>query len=347
MICKALSKTQKPNELREIVLNKHFCRCCKNNIDNTLLEAKDMFLGSRDRFSYVYCKKCLSLSIAKVPENICDYYSGYYSFREAKIKSKLSFSDAIKRKILKKKSLLSKYLLSFFYKENDLRIKALAQMPLPNKKIKILDVGSGSGDLVCELYSLGYSNIEGIDPFLEKDIVYNEGLKIQKKALNEVDSKYDLIMFHHTFEHMPDPESVAKDIRSKLTQQGVCIIRIPNVSSYAFKLFKQNWFGIHAPFHYALPSISAFHNIMDKNGLKITNIAGENLVEFFLYSCCHGLDICDYEEFGGRKRIKIKRAQPSHPIFSKREISFWKEKTKEVLKFPYLCDWITYYIKIK
>ncbi|MEM0939861.1 MAG: hypothetical protein AAGI25_08730 [Bacteroidota bacterium] len=48
---------------------------------------------------------------------------------------------------------------------------------------KILDVGLGAGRLLLKLNEYGFENLTDIDPFIERDIVYENGVKIYKNQL--------------------------------------------------------------------------------------------------------------------------------------------------------------------
>ncbi|MEZ5452692.1 MAG: hypothetical protein R3E93_07720 [Thiothrix sp.] len=43
----------------------------------------------------------------------------------------------------------------------------------------------------------------GIDPFNRADIAYPNGLRIEKRDIFSEHGQWDLVMFHHSFEHLP------------------------------------------------------------------------------------------------------------------------------------------------
>jgi len=73
------------------------------------------------------------------------------------------------------------------------------------RKIRIVDVGCGTGFLLYFLKEAGFENVMGVEPNIEKDIEYSNGLTIKKAWIHELDEEQDVVMFHHSFEHLPNP----------------------------------------------------------------------------------------------------------------------------------------------
>jgi len=322
-------------------VNDNECRICRHKDKLKSLIAKDYFLGSKKEYEYLSCSNCDSLSIKKIPENLSDLYKGYYSFSSPKTISKLKFN--IYKYIIKNSNFVSKVLCEFLNQQEDLPIKSLRQSKI-QKESKILDVGCGSGNLLCLLQAMGFKNCVGIDPFLENDIRYPTGLCIKKQDFFEVDEKFDLIMFHHVFEHFPNPKDALMHVYNLLTDNGICIIRMPDVDSYSFFRYKENWFSIHAPFHISLPSKRGMTNLIEDTGLVIDNVVGEQLVEFFFYSMGHELGVADYHKYGNRKFVEKNGIKKIPPLHIKDELRQAKQRLRQVKKHD-LCDWSIYYLK--
>ena len=317
------------------------CRICKESKTFSSLVAKDFFLGSKKEYEYLFCPICNSLSIKDIPDELPDLYKNYYSFSPPPPISWLKFK--IYKYVLKKSNFLSDFFCSLLQKQEDLPIKSMASTKI-HQNSRILDVGCGSGTLLCLLDKLGFKNSIGIDPYLERDINYSSGLNIKKQDFFDLDEKFDLIMFHHVFEHFSNPKDVIKQIHKLLTKNGICIIRIPDVDSYSFARYKENWFSIHAPFHLFLPSKNAMEMLVKDTGLTIKNIVGEQLLEFFFYSMGHELGIADYEKYGNRKFIEEHGIKTTPPFHIKNELKDAKQRLQQVKKYN-LCDWSIYYLK--
>jgi SAM-dependent methyltransferase len=227
---------------------------------------------------------------------------------------------------------------------DDLRLKALFECKI-SAESRILDIGCGSGWFVYELQDLGFKNVIGIDPALKSDLTLNNGSKLYKKSIFDLDEKFDFISFHHSFEHLENPVSVLKKASSLLSKNGICLIRLPNIDSWSFRFFKEHWSGIHAPYHLFLPSKKGMEILCKQADLKISDIRFEQLIESFLRSTCYSLDFASHDEFGTRTMLKDRPlGNRTIPIFTEQEIRFWKAKTIKTLE-DRLTDYIAYYIQ--
>jgi 2-polyprenyl-3-methyl-5-hydroxy-6-metoxy-1,4-benzoquinol methylase len=107
-----------------------------------------------------------------------------------------------------------------------------------------LDVGCGYGKLLLRMKRDGFLNLTGVDPYIEEDIHYRNGVKVFKKQIFELTEQYDLIMSHHSLEHMAQPLEVLKKIYELLKPKKYAIIRIPVASSYSWRHYGVNWVAL-------------------------------------------------------------------------------------------------------
>ena len=246
------------------------CRICSNQENNTTYEAREMMLGIRDMHTYFKCGECGCLQIANVPENIQEYYPGddYYSY------------DQIKTETGLKKMLIT--LRDRYAATGQGFIGKLLQMKMPHDKLprlqqagvnvqsRILDVGCGAGHLLHSLKECGFENTLGIDPFNAKKIEYSNGLTIEQKSIHEItEGGWDLIMMNHSFEHVLDQHETLTQIKKLLTPSGVCMIRIPTVSSWAWDHYGVDWVQLDAPRHLFLHSQESMQFLADKVGFDL------------------------------------------------------------------------------
>lgn len=239
------------------------CRICgKRNINKTYT-AREMMYGTREKFDYFVCGNCNCMEIAKIPENLGNYYSdNYYSFAERK------------------------------------KIEFEGKGDVGNK---ILDVGCGSGEWLLEQAELGYGNLYGCDPFIDRDICYGERIYIRKCDISEMDGKFDLIRFGDSFEHITNPLETLECVKRLLKKNGRCEIDIPVFPNTAWIEFGVNWYQLDAPRHIFLHSEKSMRHLCEKCGLEIGEViynssAGQFLVSY-LYT--EGISFKKMEELTG------------------------------------------------
>lgn len=248
------------------------CNICNNKSGNISFEPKEMMFGTGESFLYFQCSKCNCLQINEVPENLSDYYPrDYYSFKIVQEKKSLKNRLHLWRvnATIFNRGIISKIVHLFFPVE---KYELINNLDL-NKKSKIVDVGTGNGAFfLYELAELGFSNLLGIDPFLDETIEYKNGLRILKKDFRDLEGTWDLIIFHHSFEHMPDPKIIFEKIKTLLTPKGTCMLVIPTVSSFAWKHYGIHWAQLDAPRHLYLHSIESMNKLASSTGLFVKKV---------------------------------------------------------------------------
>ena len=311
------------------------CRVCENSNKNKTLVVKQTGIQYLDEFEYTQCSKCKSLTIKEVPTNIVDYYEDYYSLKPFPQIQYSRLGSYLKRLWLSRFHKLGKWLP---LKPHPLDLLALQSVLLlgVSPQTKILDVGSGTGKFVYDLHNLGYTQAIGIDPFIKKDLIYDNGAKIYKRELSKISDKYELITFHHTLEHLPDLDACLKLVKRTLDLDGCCVIRIPNISSYSAMKFGRYWTGIHAPCHLILPSYEILINrVFPRNGLKLRMVRGEQLYHFFLSNIDNSFDLIT----DGSKMFR-----EFAPIHTHKNVRDFKQLARTIRSTPHLCECINYYV---
>jgi SAM-dependent methyltransferase len=247
------------------------CRICSNKQDNLRFEVREMMYGSREKFEYFQCASCGCLQIEEVPADMGKYYqSGYYSYIGNRVVSTLE------RKLLNLRNKFAVFdegivgRLLHRYRPND-RLRALSRLALQRDQ-RVLDVGCGSGALLQSLLAIGFKNLLGIDPFIDKDIDHGNGLRVEKKELIDVQGKWDVVMFHHSLEHILNQLETLQEVHGILDDKGTCLIRIPTVSSFAWRHYGVNWAQLDAPRHLFLHSIESMALLANRAGFYIEGI---------------------------------------------------------------------------
>ncbi|MCK4983368.1 MAG: class I SAM-dependent methyltransferase [Victivallaceae bacterium] len=139
----------------------------------------------------------------------------------------------------------------------------------------ILDVGCGNGGWLIRLKEAGWntSGVE-IDQPAAQD-ANDIGIPTFCGTLIDAhfpDESFDVIRLHYVFEHLIDPKETLDEIRRILKPDGICYIRIPNIDSIAFSLFKEYWFALDIPRHVFNYTPKTFTQLASGHGLRVTRI---------------------------------------------------------------------------
>jgi SAM-dependent methyltransferase len=156
---------------------------------------------------------------------------------------------------------------------------------------RILDVGCGSGSYVYALKELGVKQVLGVDPYIQQTIEYDNSATVRKDTIYGIDQQWDLIMFNHSFEHLSDPAQTLRKVSGLLSEGGVCMIRIPTVSSYAWEHYGVDWVQLDAPRHFFLYSVESMNMLAEASGLALTHILYDSTAFQFYGSELYKRDI--------------------------------------------------------
>lgn len=250
------------------------CRICSNAAGNIPYTAREMMYGLRDEFQYFECGKCGCLQIAEIPEDMTKYYpSQYYSFSEydgLKFKGPAGFFKTKVYEQLVFGGAIAKRIMGLFSNQKD--YEAFNGLGI-SRASRILDVGCGNGQsFLYPLAEIGFSNLLGCDPYLEKPISYSNGLKIENTNVFEMKGQWNMITYHHSFEHISDPLENLQKAKELLVDGGVCLIRIPTASSFAWKHYRANWAQLDAPRHFFLHTVESMQELANRSGLELYKV---------------------------------------------------------------------------
>ncbi|WP_114792367.1 class I SAM-dependent methyltransferase [Niabella yanshanensis] len=246
------------------------CGICFNTSDNKKIVLKEMMYGLKDEFDYFECTSCGCIQIAEVPSDLGKYYpTDYYSYTVAEVPLKKSRIRSVHFDYYAfNKNRLLGGLLALKFKPSGF-YTWLKELYLHNRNESVLDIGCGNGQLLKRMYRLGFNNLTGIDPFLEKDLIYNNSLKLLKRDIFQTDSTYDVIMMHHSLEHMDRQDAVIQKAATLLKEGGRILIRIPIVSKPLMVKYGGNVVSLDAPRHLFIHSLKSITGIIEKNNLSI------------------------------------------------------------------------------
>lgn len=248
---------------------------------------REMAFGTREKFNYFQCANCKCLQISEFPSDINRHYpKNYYSFNATTDQPVTTFTQKLRHKLIEYRDMYAITGKGFAGRIlNTIKPSIELQTLRPyliTPSTSFLDIGCGNGALLSKLQSYGFIKLLGIDPYIEKTIHYQGGLDILKDTADHAPGKWDVVMLHHALEHMPDQVAALRTVAEKLSPEGLCLIRIPTVSSYAWEHYRDNWVHLDAPRHFFLHSHKSLELVAKQAGLTIESIISDTS-EFSFY----------------------------------------------------------------
>jgi SAM-dependent methyltransferase len=251
------------------------CRICHSVGKRLFFSARERQFGMGDEFTYFECGGCHSLCIDDIPTQLSEYYpSNYYSF-DSNIDQSPSEIGWFRRKLRARRALFNIYGSDGF--------GALIQrmgsdyFPYPWKwfqatnsrpSSKILDIGCGGGSLLRALRDQGFTNLFGVDPFISESIL-EPYLQITKGEVFDLEASYDLVMLHHSLEHVPAPEDHLRAAASLCAPGGHVLVRVPVAGGYGWRTYGEYWFPLDAPRHLAIPTPQSLISMGERCNLQL------------------------------------------------------------------------------
>ena len=238
-----------------------------------------MMFGMRDAFDYAECLDCGRLKLLNPPSDLTRYYPcGYYSF--AGISKRDSLKNAV-RSALSGVGLVSP--AKWAWAAETTSIVALIGA---HRNMRLLDVGGGSGKFVRELRSAGFKDALAIDPFLTAETAY-----AKRATIHTTKGEWDCIIFNHSFEHIADQSGTLLQARSMLARGGLCLIRVPVASSWAWKEYGINWVQLDCPRHMVIHTAKSMQLLARACGLKLASTVYDSTALQFWGSEAYRKDI--------------------------------------------------------
>lgn len=268
------------------------CAYCGGSLDGQL-HTSEMMFGLGHPFTYGTCTVCGSLTNIDAPTDMSPYYpSTYYSYQGQPIRA-----SRVRRQVGRFRA--RAYQEGHASRLSNLAVKVLGRpawrdrifFAAPTSDAAILDVGCGAGELLEDLWRDGYQNLMGIDPFLDQDLARSRsrpGLELRRAPLGELSDSFDLIMFNHSLEHVPDPFAELALARRLLGAGGQILVRLPVADSDNFERYGPHWFALDPPRHLTIPTRHGLRLLAERSGLRVVaesdDSGGDQEARSILYS---------------------------------------------------------------
>jgi len=261
------------------------CRVCGQWAAMEPFSVREMMFGSGQSFDYVRCAACGSLLIRAVPNDLDRFYpAGYYSLAGA---GTLARQDARRRwatgvfvdkKIFHRKSRLAPLATAILKAPpamDDLS-RLVAAAHLRSRSDPILDVGSGAHpDRMVVLRQFGFTNLTAIDPYVAGRSRHH-GVPVLNGTIEQMTGRYRFITFHHSLEHVAEPEATLRAARRLIDARGRIQVRTPVMGTGLWRRYGTDWVELDAPRHLAVFSLKGFQCLVASTGFEIERIGWES-----------------------------------------------------------------------
>ena len=264
------------------------CHVC-GHAEGIRHRVREMMFGTGEEFSYWECAACGCLQLTNPPSDLARHYptDTYCSFNTA--------LEAAPGRVELRRGWLRRWLwqernAAVCFGRPGLFAWLARWRPNPmathfrtwlrhthvnSFTARIADLGCGKGTTLRELALLGFTSLLGVDPFLPEDRAFGPVRLIAQPIETLVGQSFDLLMLHHSLEHMPDQHAVFRLIRKLISVGGVCLIRIPLASQGPWRRYGTDWVELDAPRHFFLHTEQSLQRLASANGLRVQHIEYE------------------------------------------------------------------------
>ncbi|MBV8149734.1 MAG: class I SAM-dependent methyltransferase [Candidatus Eremiobacteraeota bacterium] len=249
------------------------CPFCNGGAVVRTVEGTERFYGNDGSFDYNLCAGCGSIYLSDTSIDLSAHYpEHYYSYTGT---TRPRIQAAAENFVCRQRARFVIGLLR----------RAGARV---DRHARVIDVGSGAGDLLRAFVRLGYRNVLGVDPYLPES-VDTVGIVVERRPLELLarDPSYvrsaSVVMFHHSLEHVFDPAENLAAARDLLTPGGGIVVRVP-VVNYAWERYGTYWVGFDAPRHVAIPSERGMYALATRVGLNVSRVRYDSTENQFVVS---------------------------------------------------------------
>jgi SAM-dependent methyltransferase len=253
------------------------CRICGADAPSKTYRVREMLHGTRESFTYFECAACGCVQIDNIPSDLGRFYpDNYFAFRPYDSLARNPVRRWIDPRRVKHSfgggSILGAVAEAVSWPLDYVQWVRRAGL---DWNARVLDVGCGAGKTLLCMALGGFQGCEGVDPFIAKTLRYGVGVTVHKATLEAFAAaggkSFDLIMFHHSFEHVIDPLADLRTAASLLAPDGCILIEIPVADGWAWEHYKENWCNLDPPRHLHLLTDKSMAILAKDAGLKVAD----------------------------------------------------------------------------
>lgn len=257
-------------------------------------DVRDWSFGcAAGRWSYWDCDACSALYLdpRPTPAALGNAYGSYYTHGDA---AKTHLFAALKHR------LKNEYLSALFARRINpglglpgwaapfvKRLRPWVAEPFGMRQLAelpgglLIDVGCGNGNMLKLARQSGWQTL-GIElDAAAVAVARAQGLDVIQGGYEELaryEGKAGCIICSHVLEHVHHPLQLLKMLLASLAPGGVLLLSAPNAASYIRDHYAENWRGLEAPRHLAIPDAGWLMAWLGEHGMACTQVPSHDKV---------------------------------------------------------------------
>lgn len=294
------------------------CVACEGVHEATAFIATERLLGTLEQFEYWECPHCGCVQIAQIPEDLARHYpERYFAFKPQhrlaanRLRGRL---DPLRLDAALGRGGLFGRIANRLLKPLD--YAAWCKITGLDRGARVLDIGCGNGKLLVRLRQGGFRRCLGVDPFVRESLHYANGVEVRKQSVFELaassEEQFDLVMAHHSLEHMTHPHEVLAAAARLMAPHGWMLVRVPVAGGYAWRHYREHWFALDPPRHLFLPTPQSMQRLAARAGLRVEAVHFDSTLQQFALSELY------------QRGLSIDRPHLERRVHSRRQLAHWR-----------------------
>jgi SAM-dependent methyltransferase len=144
----------------------------------------------------------------------------------------------------------------------------------------VLEVGCGHGYMLAALRERRWT-VQGVELHDDAAAYGRQVLNLPiavggLAALRFPAASFDVIVFWHSFEHLPQPRAILQETARLLRPGGLVIVAVPNISSWQARWAGSSWFHWEIPRHLYHFDAQSLTGLFRRADLEVTHVSHAN-----------------------------------------------------------------------
>lgn len=140
-----------------------------------------------------------------------------------------------------------------------------------SKPGRVLDIGASAGAML-EIFRRNGWVTWGVEPSLSAKISRNKDIRILRTKIEKAKlpkNYFDVAILNHTLEHLKNPVSVLKKVKTVLKKDGIVYVDVPNFASLDSRIWQARWKYLIPEEHLYQFTPKTLSAAFEKAGLKL------------------------------------------------------------------------------